>query len=371
MNKLNNIVFWAHSYCRSTLKFYSELAKNLGKNCYIYTWIKDLDLRTSTGFSNAEFKDLKVVHIGDDYELAKETLMKHLNDYNIFCAYQACPIYQHLIRILIKRKSRYGIISEAPCNMHDYPKRIINSVYQRIYLPFKLKDIIENADFIMNASGYYETELHNLGWKDTQIISCGYYPPRLPGSKLVERNEKHWSDFTILLSGLHQWHRSPWILLEALSVLKGKGIMPKCYITQSGPYIEKAKKYATKHQLSNVDFLGFVEMPKLIQLYETCSVYVGCGNYEPWGMRLNDCLLCGTPLIVNRGMGGVKLVDQYDCGLSFNRNDCSSLAEAIESLMTDKSAYLKIARKAVVAANAILPENAAKEYADRITDHIV
>ena len=50
--------------------------------------------------------------------------------------------------------------------------------------------------------------------------------------------------------------------------------MPKCYITQSGPNLGKVQDYAKKRQLSNVEFLGFVDISKLIDLYESCSVYV-------------------------------------------------------------------------------------------------
>lgn len=367
---MNNLVFWAHSYCRSTLKFYSELAKALSRNCFIYTWIENLDLRSATGFSNSEFSDLKIVHIGNDIDLAEKTLANHIDDYNIFCAYQTCPVYQHLMNILIRKKIRYGMFSEAPCNMDEYPKRFFKELYLRCFLPVKLKNIISNADFILNASGYYEKGLFNLGWKPEQIISCGYYPPRIPGSKLMERTENNWHNFTILLSGLHQWHRSPWILLEALDILKKKGFMPKCYITQSGPYLGKVQDYAKKRQLSNVEFLGFVDISKLIDLYESCSVYVGCGNYEPWGMRLNDCLQCGAPLIVNRGMGGVKMVDEYNCGLSFNRGDYIGLANAMERLMTDKALYLQIAKNAIYAAEEIRPEKATVKYAAKIKKFI-
>ena len=146
--------------------------------------------------------------------------------------------------------------------------------------------------------------------------------------------------------------------------------MPKCYITQSGPYLGKVQDYAKKRQLSNVEFLGFVDISKLIDLYESCSVYVGCGNYEPWGMRLNDCLQCGAPLIVNRGMGGVKMVDEYNCGLSFNRGDYIGLANAIERLMTDKALYLQIAKNAIYAAEEIRPEKATVKYAAKIKKFI-
>lgn len=365
------IIFWAHSYCRSTLKFYSELARVIGRQCVIYTWIESLDLRTDVGFSNNEFDSIEIKHIGDDRDKAFKLLNLHQTDYNIFCAYQASPLQRSLIAKLISEKRHYGIISEAPCNMDKYPKHIIKTIYFNAILPIKLHKVIKNADFMLNFSGYYEDALNRLGWSQKQIISAGYFPPPVPGSKFMRRNEYNWKNFSILLTGLHQWHRSPWLLIEALGILKKKGLIPKCYITQNGPYLDYIKDLAKKYGLNNVEFLGFVKMDKLIELYETCSVYVGTGNYEPWGMRLNDVLLCGSPLIVNRGMGGCKIVDDYGCGLTFDKNDANGLANAIERMITDQKFYLQAANNAITAAKEISPENAASKYGNIIKRYII
>ena len=65
------------------------------------------------------------------------------------------------------------------------------------------------------------------------------------------------------------------LLLKALNVLRQKGLSPKCDITQEGPLLNEMKKYVKHNHLDNVKFHGFVEMKTLINLYETCSVYVG------------------------------------------------------------------------------------------------
>lgn len=96
-------------------------------------------------------------------------------------------------------------------------------------------------------------------------------------------------------------------------------------------------------------------------LYETCSVYVGAGRHEPWGMRLNDVLQCGAPLVVSRGMGGVKMVDDYGCGLAFENGDAEDLARQLESLASDNDLYSDCAAKAVWAARMCSPENKALE----------
>lgn len=364
------IVFWAHSYCRSTLEFYSQLAKSIGYSFVVYTWIENLELRSNVGFSNHEFEDLNIEHVGNDMDKAFKLLEKHKDDYNIFCAYQPCKIQQKLIARLISQGKHYGIFSEAPCNMEGYPMHMVKWFYFSLFLPVKLKKFIKNADFVLNFSGYYQETLEKLGWQSEQIISGGYFPPRIPGSHFVARTEKNWEKFTILLSGLHQWHRSPWILIEALGILKQRGLAPKCYITQKGPYLEKIKKLAAKQGLDNVEFLGFVEMSKLLDLYESCSVYVGAGNYEPWGMRLNDVLLCGAPLIVNRGMGGCKMIDEYSCGLTFERNDAKGLADALERMITDKQFYLQTAENAKIAAEEMDPKAAARRYGEILGKYI-
>lgn len=365
---MKRLVVWAHSYCRSTLAFYASLANALNRSLVIYTWQGSPDIRNKVGFSPQEFSDLDIQFVGDDYQRALNLLKKEdVLSYHIFAAYQSSSLHRKLIDYLIGSGLRYSIASEAPCNMTSYPKRIIKKLYFRCYLPICLKKYIQNADNIINFSGYYEEELLKLGWQKSQIISCGYFPPRIKDSQIVRRTEKHWKDFTIVLTGLHEWHRSPWLLLQALSILKEQHYLePRCYITQNGPYFRFMKEYAQKHDLKNVTFLGFVEMHRLIELYETCSVYIGTGNYEPWGMRLNDVLLCGAPIIVNRGMGGVKLVDEYGCGLSFNRGNSSELATRIKELMISRDLYIKVAENAFNAASIITPEIQAKHVAKKL-----
>ena len=131
------------------------------------------------------------------------------------------------------------------------------------------------------------------------------------------------------------------------------------------------KKFAADNNLDNIHFLGFVSMDVLRHLYETCSVYIGTGNYEPWGMRLNDALQCGAPLIVNKGMGGVKMVNDYGCGISFEKNDYHSLASALKILITDKVEYLRVANSAFNACDYITPEAKAKEIVKTIQTNFV
>ena len=129
------------------------------------------------------------------------------------------------------------------------------------------------------------------------------------------------------------------------------------------------KSYVQKYNMQNVHLLGFVPLEKLIELYQTCSVYVGAGANEPWGMRLNDALQCGAPMIVCRGMGGNKLVVDYDCGYVFDKYNYLELSRIIEGLINDKDDYIRISNNAYNAAKKIEPNVMSKTIARYISSN--
>lgn len=353
---MKGLVIWAYSYCRSTLAFYRGMGFAFNVPLKLCIWRKISPLRTNVGFTQDEFSDMDITFIGDNYTLGQK-ILKDFKSYNhIFGAYQSVKIYRDLILEAQKLGCRVAIASEAPCNMSAGIKRISKNLYLKTILPLKVKKQIALADFIINFSGDDSLPLEKLGWTVDKIIPCGYYSPRIDGTKLIKRDELCWSHFSILLTGLHQWHRSPMLLLRALLELKKQGLTPVCNITQEGPLLSEMKRFASDHKLNNVNFWGFVPMEKLKELYETCSVYVGTGNNEPWGMRLNDALQCGAPLIVNEGMGGAKLVRDYGCGLTFEKDNYTGLVIALKKLMEDKQLYLTVSNCAYKAAQEITPE---------------
>lgn len=361
---MHGILIWAHSYCRSTLAFYRGLG--LAFKCPLKIIVLEglPELRVKTGFDKNEFTDLDISEYED---IAKSAIImeEYYYYYHIFASYQN-ELSLSLLKIAIDKKLHFAICSEAPCNMTPWPKRYIKDLYINYLLPLKVKNVIKHADFIINFSGNDMKSLQKIGWPQNKIIPCGYYSPPIGGSKINRRGEIHWKNFNILLTGIHQWHRSPWLLLQALHILDKKGIQYQCEITQEGPYFDKLKKYIEKHSMKKVRLCGFVPLEELISKYENCSVYVGTGNYEPWGMRLNDALCCGAPLIVNRGMGGYKLVDDYKCGLTYDKNDVHQLAHALETLITNKDLYLKISDAAYHAAQKIHPHLKSQEIAELI-----
>ena len=352
---MKGMIIWAQSDCRSMMGLYRALIKALDVPVMIAVRdFKAESQRQKVGFKHEEFNDIEISVIGEDYEKGLGLLDAHPGFHHLFGAYQNAPTYRRLILEAKRRGCRVGVLSESPCVMTYGVK---GWVKEHIYLPVILKHVIKPvvsvADFIVNLSGDSTLALQKIGWRTEQIVPFGYFPPPIIGSKIVQRLHNH--DFHILVTGIMTWHRAPDVVMKSLILLKRWGVKFRATFTQDGPMLGMLKRMASENDLP-VSFPGFVPMENLIKLYETCSVYVAAGRREPWGMRLNDALQCGAPLVVSRGMGGVQLVDEYGCGVAFGADDYLELAHKLRSLIENGAKYENVCSDAIAAAQYILPD---------------
>lgn len=354
---MRGLIIWASTNCRSTMELYRQIRLQLGVPVKIALYVyKGGGMRPETGFRENEFGDLETVHVGENFNAGIE-LMDECRGFNhIFTIFQRAPTYKRLILEAIRRHERVAIAAESPCNMDNGIRWILKELYNRIYLPSYSREIVRGCDFFANYSGSDKTTAEAIGWSDGKIVPFGYYPPPLDNSKCVKRTFS--GNFEILATGILSRYRGADVLVDALVALKNRGVRYHATITQEGELLPQLKKVARRYQLP-ISFPGFVKMSDLVRLYETCSVYVGAGRSEPWGMRLNDALNCGSPLVVSRGMGGVRLIDEYGCGLAFDSGDSVGLANVLERLAKDSYLYAHCSERAIMAARDNSPKKQA------------
>lgn len=363
---MRGLVIWAQIKCRSVMELYRQMGIALGVPLIVTIWHEKplgADIRKAVGFSKDEFDGISSVTIGDDFEKGVDFIESHKDWCHIFGVYQKAPVFRRLLVEVKKRVGKVGVMSEAPCNMSNGVRGILKEVYLRFLLRPILRDATAAADFFVNFSGNDDKYLNAIGWPCDKVIPFGYFPPPVPGSQFHKREKA--SPFVILSSGVMTWHRGVDILVEALRILSKRGVQYRAIITQNGPLYNMVRRKVVENALP-VELPGFVSLENLIELYSTCSVYVGAGRNEPWGMRLNDALNCGAPLVVSRGMGGVKMVDDYGCGLAFERDNPRDLAEKLELLATNKSVYSRCAINAERASLCCTPKNKARELVELI-----
>jgi len=362
---MNGLIIWSQSNCRSTMALYRELIRLLGVPSLITLWHyserkDEPDLREKVGFCHSEFADLPMLPVGENYETGLRVVREHHDWHHLFCVYQPSSVYRRLIGEIKRSGGNVGVMCESPCNMASGWHRILKYAYIRFCLPWVVRDVTHAAAFFVNYSGNDWRAARRIGWDRDKILPFGYFPPPIVGSKLRLRHRDGSRPLFILATGILSKYRGADVLVDALKILKARGVAYRAVITQEGELFEELRRKSEKMELG-IEFLGFVELPRLIELYETCDVYVGTGRYEPWGMRLNDALQCGAPLVVSRGMGGVQMVDDYGCGVSFQRGNATDLAAKLEKLSWDVDYYNSIAQKVVNAVAACSPTSKAKQ----------
>ncbi len=358
---MKGLIIWAQSSCRSTMGLYAELANLLSVPVKIALWHfseDGKDIRSTVGHDSKEFEHLDFIRVGEDWKEGLDILDAHEGYSHLFAVYQASKVWRKLACEAKKRGCRVIVGSEAPCNMSKGIHYFLKELYMRFALPIKVRNVVDVADYFINYSGDDNKYARKIGWVSNKIIPFGYFPPPLKGSSVKMRKTN--KPFTILSTGILSSYRGADVLVKALKLLKDRGVNYRAVITQEGELLSSLKKLAAGNNLP-IEFPGFLSMDELIRLYESCSVFVASGKHEPWGMRLNDALNCGAPLVVSTGMGGVKMVNDLGCGLSFENKNPKDLADVLERLATNEDVYLECAANVEKAIAFCSPKNRATE----------
>ncbi len=342
---LIGIVIWGWSRCRSVMGMMRELSRMVPVKFAL--WHDGVgDYRIEQGHRPDEFDDVPAVVVGDDWDLAKGLFEETRGWVHLVSPYQRSPLARRIAVEAHARGDVVGVICEAPWNGRRYGavddlgkgvrwvRRIAEgcndlawNIYLRTFLRWRIRSVVEAADFFVMYSGDDVRTACAAGWPRRKLAGYGYFPPPLEGTKPVRRGTKDVMEhvFSVLATGTAgREHRGALVIAKAESIFR--------------------ERYPGIKVRFLVPALAAVE--EVRRLYQTCDVFVGAGENEPWGMRLNDALNCGAPLLVSSGMGGRKIVEQTGAGLVFRSGDASDLADKLFVLVSNYGRYAEAAYEA-------------------------
>jgi glycosyltransferase involved in cell wall biosynthesis len=135
---------------------------------------------------------------------------------------------------------------------------------------------------------------------------------------------------------LQPWKR-PGDLLEAFSRADVSG----SYLLFAGDGPLRAMLEQRSRDLGVADrvhFLGFVNQTRLPGVYVASDVLVLPSDYEPFGLVINEAMLCGCPVVVSDRVGArYDLVYEDETGSVFPCGNVEALAKILRSLLNDPS----------------------------------
>jgi glycosyltransferase involved in cell wall biosynthesis len=261
---------------------------------------------------------------------------------------------------------RFGVIMEAPANLEMGAKRVLKSLLAPIITPLRTRPMARKAEFVLSASGVRQQAFEDLGFAPDRIFPFGYFP----NFPLLERSEESTTPvLRVLCVGYLEPFKGQDCLLKALALLRSRSVPVECVITGFGSAGGTLKMLSTKLGLTDcVEFAGVVDNERLLDLFRWSNVLVAPGLEEPWGIRINEGLLSGLPVVVSDGIGANELIETSGAGLIFRAGSEVSLADSLDALFRRLQDGDGLTRLVHEFRESITPE-AAAVYLEKILDY--
>ena len=128
------------------------------------------------------------------------------------------------------------------------------------------------------------------------------------------------------------------VLIDAIALLRGRGVSCELAIVGEGPELPRLRARAERHQLGDaVRWSGFVSQQEMPATYgaSTVTVLPSRGQAEGLGLVLAEALLAGSSVVGTAAGGIPEVVIDGQTGLIAGDGNAEDLARQIERLLTD------------------------------------
>lgn len=319
---------WWGIPCKSMVPVFREIAL-MGHDVHFVS-IKPMSFqRTSLGWTVPEHDPMPLTILDEGWREAVTRIMEGRDGLHIFNGIW----HEERIRAAIAEARglgrAFGLIMEAPANLERGWRRLAKHVVAPWRARLLAGQIPVEARFVLSASGDCPDRFVRLGFPRERIHRFGYFPnfpplrdgPRKPGP------------LRLLCIGYLEPFKGQDLLIAAIAMLKNRGIDAECTITGFGSTRETLERQAAELQVADrVRFAGVVDQPTLHTLFAESDALVAPGYEEPWGIRVNEALLAGLPVIVSDRVGAQELIAASEAGAAFRSGSPGALVDAVAGL---------------------------------------
>lgn len=220
----------------------------------------------------------------------------------------------------------------------------------------KIADVLlKKIDLIIVPSSYFEKVLldnyHFLEKEDIFISPSGGIDTTIfhPKENTKVFKEKIHLGFVSRFIKEKGWKT----FLEALVLLKNNNISFSATIAGKGPDEEEIKKFIRNNNLTEINFLGFVEQRSLADLYSQFDLYIFPTLSDSLGLTGLEAMACGTPVVSTNSTGPSTYIQSEINGYLFEPKNSTMLFEKIKTFY-----FLKENEKSIIMKNAYNTSNA-------------
>lgn len=207
------------------------------------------------------------------------------------------------------------------------------------------------ADIVIVPSSPGVKFISSLGIPEQQIVLTPFVVNNewwLAQAKQVNRAavRQQWNipeDSPVILfcAKLQPWKR-PQDVLRAFV----KANVPDSYLVFAGEGPLRSQLEVEAEALGiaeRVRFLGFVNQSQLPSVYCSADLFVFPSEHEPFGVVVNEAMLCGCPVVVSDRVGARHdLVQNYQTGLVYPCGNLDALAQILQTVLGDQELLHKM-----------------------------
>lgn len=211
------------------------------------------------------------------------------------------------------------------------PDTRVSKTLERVITPYT-KGILKSFDALTAVSDAGAEYVRKLTDSPITLVPNGIdlhkYVPK-PDSKVTEP--------TIFYIGRLEKRKGVKYLIQAFAVLQETLPNAKLLIGGNGPDKQKLEELVSDLELTNIEFLGYVEESEKLRLMQSSTVFCAPALYgESFGIVLLEAMAAGTPIVAgdNPGYAGV-LQGRGEISLVTPKH-ADDFARRLHVLLTDK-----------------------------------
>ncbi len=108
--------------------------------------------------------------------------------------------------------------------------------------------------------------------------------------------------------------------------------------------IEESKRLGIADR---VRFIGLVKYSRLPEVYAASDVLIFPSEHEPYGLPVNEAMICGIPAIVSDRVGaGMDLIENGENGFVYSCGDVGQMASLLRQVLSDRAIRTRLGKAA-------------------------
>jgi glycosyltransferase involved in cell wall biosynthesis len=216
---------------------------------------------------------------------------------------------------------------------------------------FLLPAVFRLADTAIAPSTATKEMIHKLGIPEDQVVLTPFTVDNDWWTKHAARVDRdcvrgEWGvppDAPVVLfcGKLQPWKR-PQDVLRAFAKLEVSGahLVFAGEGPMRGPLESEARDLGV---MERVRFLGFINQSQLPGVYRAADLFILASEYEPFGVVVNEAMLCGCPVVVSDCVGArYDLVRHGETGFVYPCGDVDALSKILDDVLTNSRRLQRI-----------------------------